>query len=358
MFVSATKYKQLSSQLEAVKNELAESQKTCEHLRGENAALNAQIASLDSLETTQFRDSLLNCTIGSMQQIEGIRGTVLSSFERIEQQANSVQEINQLFDVSSKSLTQIVGAMGHMGGKMNSMSDSITGLSDTADSINTFVSTITNISDQTNLLALNAAIEAARAGDAGRGFSVVADEVRTLATETNKSASEVAELVSSILQSTRTAVGSVDEISGNNKELAVNIDKLNTDYGAIVDTCNSMTSVISDSSRTSFIQTVKLDHIVWKADVYAKLIGIGNKSKDDLADHNTCRLGQWYRAQSGNEIGRSKAFSALQRPHQLVHESGFSALKAFETNATGECIEFLRKMEESSEEVMRLLDAI
>jgi methyl-accepting chemotaxis protein len=155
-----------------------------------------------------------------MQQIEEIRGSVLSSFERINKESESVEQINEQFAVSTTSLSNIVSAMTQMGDKMSGMATSITGLSGTADSINTFVSTITKISDQTNLLALNAAIEAARAGDAGRGFSVVADEVRKLATETNTSASEVAELVTSILHSTRSAVDSVDEISSNNQDLS------------------------------------------------------------------------------------------------------------------------------------------
>lgn len=358
MFVLASKYQQLSSQLNALQDELSISEHKCAQLQSDNDALNAQISLLDTQDTAYFRNSLLNCAIGSMQQIEEIRGTVLSSFERIDKQSESVTEVNELFDVSTQSLAEIVGAMEQMGGKMSGMSVSITGLSDTADSINTFVSTITNISDQTNLLALNAAIEAARAGDAGRGFSVVADEVRTLATETNKSASEVAELVTSILQSTRSAVGSVDEISSNNQQLSENIHKLNTDYSTIVDTCNKMTSVISDSSTISFIQTVKLDHIVWKAEVYAKLIGLSQTNNNNLADHNSCRLGKWYSAQAGSDIARTTAFASLQKPHQLVHESGFAALRAMDVKDTEECIKCLQKMEQASAEVMNVLNTI
>jgi predicted nucleic acid-binding Zn-ribbon protein len=341
-----------------MQDELALCQQKNAELQIENATLTSQLAAFKSTDVSEFQQSLMHCAISSMQQIEEIRGSVLSSFERINKESESVEQINEQFAVSTTSLSNIVSAMTQMGDKMSGMATSITGLSGTADSINTFVSTITKISDQTNLLALNAAIEAARAGDAGRGFSVVADEVRKLATETNTSASEVAELVTSILHSTRSAVDSVDEISSNNQDLSGNINALNSDYSSIVTSCNHMTKTISDSSKLSFIQTVKLDHIVWKTDIYAKLSGLSSKPSAELADHLNCRLGKWYSAQSGSSISNNQSFKSLQKPHQLVHEKGFAALQAMENGQSQACIESLNEMEEASEDVMQILNQI
>lgn len=358
MFVFTSKYRNLESQYESLQEQFAQVQQSNALLEQDNLSLREQLASVRTAEQQYFQDNLLKCAVGSMQQIEEIRGTVLSSFERIDQETESVKQINALFDVSSVALDKIVGSMVEMGHKMGNMSSSITGLSDTADSINTFVSSITSISDQTNLLALNAAIEAARAGDAGRGFSVVADEVRTLATETNKSASEVAELVTSILQSTRQAVGSVEEISDDNSHMSTGIDELNTHYQTIVTTCNSMTQTISDSSHLSFIQTVKLDHIVYKTDVYALLSGISGREVSDLADHKSCRLGKWYAKQSNTDISKSNAYRLLDKPHEEVHVQGVAALKAKQNGDNQSCIACLQAMEKASDQVMSLLNEL
>jgi len=104
----------------------------------------------------------------------------------IDNAATEMKEISQAVQSSSG----IIEDLGHQ-----------------SDQITTIVRTIREIADQTNLLALNAAIEAARAGEAGRGFAVVADEVRKLAERTGLSATEVAAMVEKIQNGTHKAVG-------------------------------------------------------------------------------------------------------------------------------------------------------
>ncbi|MCG6214246.1 methyl-accepting chemotaxis protein [Vibrio furnissii] len=103
-------------------------------------------------------------------------------------------------------MSTTIETMERLAKQMQQASVGIEALSEHSKKISDLVNSISGIADQTNLLALNAAIEAARAGEQGRGFAVVADEVRQLASRTNKTTEEIVAVVSENLKRTKDAV--------------------------------------------------------------------------------------------------------------------------------------------------------
>ena len=354
MFVLKSKYDLLEAQNAKYKREITDL-KT--QLKNSDELLNElqQINDEEKVEYDDFDQQILHSALSTMSQVEDVRSSVLSSFQEIDDKARQISDLNELFNTSSQALSTIVNGMAGLGSQMSEMTSNISGLSEMADKINIFVSTISKISDQTNLLALNAAIEAARAGEAGRGFSVVADEVRSLANNTNESANEVSDLVTEIIRSTNETVNSVEHIQTSNQDLSKGVDTLNNDYQNIIDNCNSMRNTITQATLGSFIQTVKLDHLVWKAEVYSVTSGVSNKSASEFADHNSCRLGQWYHSEGKAQFANVAAYNQLERPHKQVHEKGVAAINAFLQDDKPLVIQHLQDMEKASDDVLRLL---
>jgi methyl-accepting chemotaxis protein len=105
-----------------------------------------------------------------------------------------------------KQIRDAINSMNTLFDNLSTSADSVNGVEQKVAVIGSVVDTIRGISEQTNLLALNAAIEAARAGEQGRGFAVVADEVRTLASRTQQATQEIANMIAGLQQGTRQAV--------------------------------------------------------------------------------------------------------------------------------------------------------
>ena len=158
--------------------------------------------------------------------------------------------------------------------------------------------------------------------------------------------------------STAKAVSGVNELRGNNEELEEGFSSLNSSYETMVSHCDSMKTTINEGSLSTFIQTVKLDHVVWKSDVYAVLFGYSDKKASDFADHVSCRLGQWYSENQGTAIGKSSSFRELETPHAAVHRAGVAAINAKVEGDTSTLETKVIEMERSSEKVMLLLDKI
>lgn len=135
--------------------------------------------------------------VGDMQQMQAAAEAVLHHVEA----AESVrQDAQSLAESGDKTVQDSVSAINHVAGIVNGAASEMDVLKRDSDNIGTVLEVIKAIAEQTNLLALNAAIEAARAGEQGRGFAVVADEVRQLASRTSSSTQEIQQIISNIQQ--------------------------------------------------------------------------------------------------------------------------------------------------------------
>ncbi len=146
---------------------------------------------------------------GASEQAAAVEQTS-SALEEMASMTRQNADNAQMTNEKTQSTTQLVTDGS---ASMRAMSDAMTEISDKADKISQIIKTIEDISFQTNLLALNAAVEAARAGEAGKGFAVVADEVRNLSQRSAQAARDTSELITGTVESVRNGSAIADKLS-------------------------------------------------------------------------------------------------------------------------------------------------
>lgn len=238
---------------------------------------------------------------GSSQQQSAAASTMAAaasemtaSIEEITRHAeralNMANQAEALAKDGGRVIHQVVNDMDGIARSAQQSAQVIRTLDKESEGIFNIIQVIKGIADQTNLLALNAAIEAARAGEQGRGFAVVADEVRSLAGRTSASTQEIASMVARIQQSTREAVISMEEgVAQVDKGMAVTAD-VERAIREILDATLHTTQLVNDISRTIGEQSLASNEIAHQVEMIAgmsegnsKVIGQTASTTDELS---------------------------------------------------------------------------
>lgn len=214
--------------------------------------------------TNQFSSNVLQQK-GYIEQIAAATTEMTQTIHGISENAQSVLDCATQASTESTEGRELVNdatqLMAGLSTQVAETTDVVSNLHKNSESITAMLEVIKGIAEQTNLLALNAAIEAARAGEQGRGFAVVADEVRTLASRTQESAGDIEEIIAKLHQSAEAAVVAMNEGQAQTEQGVVIINQVNEKLFQISDAINVIEQQSNETASATKEQAAAADEI-------------------------------------------------------------------------------------------------
>ncbi|MBL4871162.1 MAG: CZB domain-containing protein [Robiginitomaculum sp.] len=375
--------------------------------------------SIEVNETAIFSAKMLNDIRNVDHQTQGIAVAaeeMVATVKEIETYGTNIAtqavEAQSATKSGAEAVRNATTNMGEITKAVNMGVEQVNVLSEFTDKISGIAVDIKKIAEHTNMLAINAMIEAARAGETGKGFAVIAGEVKSLAGKTAISTEEIGGIIIDLQDKMKTVIECMDNstIAVETGQTAITeVDTRMAEIDRTITVVTENTSQISNALReqnqasnevaqgiaviaasssgslegiesivnsmdkvealiteqitalaefevpAKVIKLAQSDHVIWKKKLANMVTGRAGLKADELADHHSCRLGKWYDNVTDPKYLNNPAFIELKGPHKLVHQHGIDAVKLYNAQNTKQALAEISIVEDASKDVLRLL---
>jgi methyl-accepting chemotaxis protein len=257
--------------------------------------------------------------LGNLASSQADLVAITEHMKEVVEEANRTSADAQTSEGAVKAVVSQLGDMTH---RVELSGRTIGELNARGQEIQHAVALINDIADQTNLLALNAAIEAARAGEAGRGFAVVADEVRKLAENTKSASESIGRIMGNLMRETQAMLDDSAAMSEIAHGAAGVVGELAERFRQFASSAGNTLTKTSQGMEKSFASLIKVDHMIYKQRAYMALNSNGEAGYVDAIKVNWhgCRLGKWYYEGDGKaHFSAVPSYAEMEKPHAEVH---------------------------------------